>query len=79
MDRFFDVVGTLSWLCASLAKLLIGAVILLVVADVVARNLGLKAMTWAISASSGKYSESSGRASSSVTRPPPTPSASGRW
>ena len=51
MDRFFDVVGTLSWLCASLAKLLIGAVILLVVADVVARNLGLKAMTWAISAS----------------------------
>ena len=51
MDRFFDAVGYLSWLCASAAKLLIGAVILLVVADVVARNLGLKAMTWAISAS----------------------------
>ena len=51
MDRFFDIVGYLSWLCASAAKLLIGAVILLVVADVVARNMGLKAMTWAISAS----------------------------
>lgn len=51
MDRFFDIVGHLSWLCASVAKLLIGAVILLVVADVVARNMGLKAMTWAISAS----------------------------
>ena len=51
MDRFFDVVGTLSWLCASIAKLLIGAVILLGVAEGVARNLGLKAMTWAISAS----------------------------
>lgn len=51
MDRFFDVVGYLSWLCASAAKLLIGVLILLVVADVVARNLGLKAMTWAISAS----------------------------
>ena len=51
MDRFFDVIGTLSWLCASLAKLLIGTLILLVVADVLARNLGMKAMTWAISAS----------------------------
>ncbi|NHF72863.1 TRAP transporter small permease [Paracoccus xiamenensis] len=51
MERFFDIVGYISWLLASAAKLLIGAVILMVVADVVARNLGLKAMTWAISAS----------------------------
>ncbi len=51
MERFFDIVGWLSWACASAAKLLIGAVILMVVADVAVRNLGLKALTWGISAS----------------------------
>ena len=50
MHAFFDFIGRLSWLCVALAKLLIGIVILLVIADVVARNFGLKAMTWAISA-----------------------------
>lgn len=50
MQAFFDFIGRISWLCASAAKLLIGVVILMVIADVVARNFGWRAMTWAISA-----------------------------
>lgn len=51
MTTFFDVVGRVSWLMAMLAKCLIGLLIVLVVSDVLARNLGMRALTWAISAS----------------------------
>jgi TRAP-type C4-dicarboxylate transport system permease small subunit len=51
MTTFFDIVGRVSWLLAVVAKLLIGLLILFVVSDVVARNLGMRALTWAISAS----------------------------
>ncbi|MFD1795186.1 TRAP transporter small permease [Paracoccus aurantiacus] len=50
MDRLFEYTGYLSWLLVSVAKVMIGVVILLVIADVAARNFGLRAMTWAISA-----------------------------
>lgn len=50
METLFKNVARLSWLCASLAKALIGLSILLVIADVTVRNMGMRTMTWAISA-----------------------------
>jgi len=51
MNLIFDLSGKLAWALASLAKLMIGTMILLVVADVAVRNLGWRPMTWAVSAS----------------------------
>ena len=51
MRLLFDLTGRLSWLMATLAKLLIGALVLLVVADVAFRNSGLRPLAWAVNTS----------------------------
>ena len=51
MKLLFDLTGRLSWLMATLAKLLIGALVLLVVADVAFRNSGLRPLAWAVNTS----------------------------
>ncbi|MFV0491527.1 MAG: TRAP transporter small permease [Pseudorhodobacter sp.] len=51
MTTFFDFVGRISWFLAAVAKCLIGLLIVLVVSDVLVRNMGMRALTWAISAS----------------------------
>ena len=51
MRRLFDFTGWLSWLMATIAKLLIGALVLLVVADVAFRNSGLRPLAWAVNTS----------------------------
>lgn len=50
METLFKNVARLSWLCASVAKALIGLSIIMVIADVTVRNMGMRPMTWAISA-----------------------------
>ncbi|MBP1849599.1 TRAP transporter small permease [Rhizobium halophytocola] len=51
MKFLFDLTGRLSQALAALAKLLIGAMILIVIADVVIRNLDLKPISWGVSVS----------------------------
>jgi len=51
MRQLFDATGRLSWVMATIAKLLIGSLVLLVVADVAFRNLGLRPLAWAVNTS----------------------------
>lgn len=51
MKLLFDLSGRLSWLLAVFARLLIGALVLLVVADVAVRNAGLRPLAWAVNTS----------------------------
>lgn len=51
MKTLFDLSGRLCWLLMSLARGLIGALVLLVVSDVVVRNLGMKPLGWAVNTS----------------------------
>jgi TRAP-type C4-dicarboxylate transport system permease small subunit len=51
MKSLFDLTGRLSHLLASLAKILIGLMILIVVADVAFRNLGFRPLSWGVSTS----------------------------
>ena len=51
MKSFFDLSGRLSWLMSVCARLLIGALVVLVVADVAVRNAGLRPLAWAVNTS----------------------------
>ena len=51
MKLLFDLSGRVSWILAVFARLLIGALILLVVADVAVRNAGLRPLAWAVNTS----------------------------
>lgn len=51
MKTLFDLSGRLCWLLAIAARLLIGALVLLVVADVAVRNSGLRPLAWAVNTS----------------------------
>jgi TRAP-type C4-dicarboxylate transport system permease small subunit len=51
METLFKITGNLSWGLASLAKLLLGLMVVIVVADVCVRNLGMRPLAWGISAS----------------------------
>lgn len=51
MKTVFDLSGRLCWLMAVVARLLIGALVLLVVADVFVRNVGWRPLAWAVNAS----------------------------
>lgn len=51
MKLLFDLSGRLCELLASLAKVLICLMIIIVVADVAVRNLGLRPLAWGVSAS----------------------------
>lgn len=51
MKILFDVSGRISLALASVAKILIGVMILIVVSDVAIRNLGLRPLSWGVSAS----------------------------
>lgn len=50
MDRLFDWTGRVSFALVVVTKLLLAAIVVLVVADVVVRNLGLRPIPWAVSA-----------------------------
>lgn len=51
MTLLFDLSGRLCWLLAVIARLLIGALIVIVVADVAFRNAGLRPLAWAVNSS----------------------------
>lgn len=51
MTPLFDLSGRLCWLLAVIARLLIGALILIVVSDVAFRNAGLRPLAWAVNSS----------------------------
>jgi len=51
MKSLFDLSGRVSWLLSVGARLLIGALVLLVVADVAVRNAGLRPLAWAVNTS----------------------------
>lgn len=51
MKLLFDLTGRLSWFLAVFARLLIGALVLLVVSDVAVRNAGLRPLGWAVNTS----------------------------
>lgn len=51
MTFFFHWTGRLSWLLSCIARLLIGVLVLLVVADVAVRNSGLRPLAWAVNTS----------------------------
>lgn len=51
MKMLFDFSARLTEALASLAKVLIGLMILVVIADVAFRNLGLRPLSWAVSVS----------------------------
>ena len=51
MTLLFDLSGRLAWLMAVLARLAIGALIVIVVADVAFRNAGLRPLAWAVNSS----------------------------
>lgn len=51
MNFLFEVVGKVSQILAGFAKILIGVMILIVVSDVVVRNLGLRPLSWGVSTS----------------------------
>jgi TRAP-type C4-dicarboxylate transport system permease small subunit len=50
MDTLFRAVGWISLALASLVKLILGGVVVLVIADVVLRNLGYRPIAWGVSA-----------------------------
>ncbi|MER8833494.1 TRAP transporter small permease [Mesorhizobium sp. M0909] len=50
MDRLFAAIGKLSLALAAVAKVVLGLMIVAVVADVCVRNLGLRPLAWAVSA-----------------------------
>lgn len=49
MQTLFSLVGRLSWSLATAAKLLLGGLVVLVVADVAFRNIGGRPINWAVS------------------------------
>jgi TRAP-type C4-dicarboxylate transport system permease small subunit len=51
MTLLFDLSGRLSLFLSVIARLLIGALVLLVVADVAVRNAGLRPLAWAVNTS----------------------------
>lgn len=51
MRILFDWTGRVSWALSVIARLLIGALVLLVVADVTVRNAGLRPLAWAVNTS----------------------------
>lgn len=51
MKAFFDLSGGLSAALASVVRILIGLMIVIVVTDVAFRNLGLRPLSWAVSLS----------------------------
>lgn len=51
MNLLFDLTGRASQLLAVIARLLIGALVLLVVSDVAVRNLGMRPLGWAVNTS----------------------------
>lgn len=51
MNLLFDLTGRASQLLAAIARLLIGALVLLVVSDVAVRNLGMRPLGWAVNTS----------------------------
>lgn len=51
MKLVFDLSGRLCWLLAMIARLLIGALVVLVVTDVAVRNAGLRPLAWAVNTS----------------------------
>ena len=51
MNLLFDLTGRASQLLAIAARILIGALVLLVVADVAVRNIGLRPLGWAVNTS----------------------------
>lgn len=51
MTVLFALSGRLCWLLAVIARLLIGGLIVIVVADVAFRNLGLRPLAWAVNSS----------------------------
>jgi TRAP-type C4-dicarboxylate transport system permease small subunit len=51
MKTLFDLSGRLSWLLIALARVLVGALVLLVVSDVAVRNAGMKPLGWAVNTS----------------------------
>lgn len=51
MRTLFDWTGRVSWALSVIARLLIGALVLLVVADVAVRNAGLRPLAWAVNTS----------------------------
>ncbi|KPQ05585.1 MAG: TRAP-type C4-dicarboxylate transport system, small permease component [Rhodobacteraceae bacterium HLUCCA12] len=51
MNLVFDLSGRLCWFLAVIARLLIGALVLLVVTDVAVRNAGLRPLAWAVNTS----------------------------
>ena len=51
MKLLFDLSGRLCWLMSVAARLLIGGLVLLVVADVAVRNAGLRPLAWAVNSS----------------------------
>lgn len=51
MKTLFHLTGQASWGLSVLARLMIGAMILIVVSDVAFRNLGLRPLAWAINTS----------------------------
>ncbi|MDX5358058.1 MAG: TRAP transporter small permease [Rhodobacterales bacterium] len=51
MKLLFDLTGRASQLLAVIARLLIGALVLLVVSDVAVRNLGMRPLGWAVNTS----------------------------
>jgi TRAP-type C4-dicarboxylate transport system permease small subunit len=51
MTLLFDLSGRLCWLLAMIARLMIGALIVIVVSDVAFRNAGLRPLAWAVNSS----------------------------
>lgn len=51
MKTLFDMSGRLCWLLVAIARILIGALVLLVVSDVAVRNVGMKPLGWAVNTS----------------------------
>ncbi len=51
LTLFFNAIGRVSWALATISKILIGTLILLVIADVTVRNLGYRPLGWAVNTS----------------------------
>jgi len=51
MTLLFDLSGRLCWLLALIARIMIGALVVIVVADVAFRNAGLRPLAWAVNSS----------------------------
>lgn len=51
MKTLFDLSGQFCWLLSVIARALIGFLVLIVVADVAVRNMGLRPLSWAVNSS----------------------------